>query len=94
MAVDAVKGPMMRTSSPYPWHIPERAAAYDCMRCGQSWPCEPARARLLALPRVPGALGARMAGELVQAMEVLPPGPPGALYQRFLGWIRPGRGVP
>jgi hypothetical protein len=67
-------------------HTPTRLS-WICVGCGDHWPCEPARGRLLA--RFDGAaasLSLYLAHQFVVACEHLPDAPAGALHLRFLGW--------
>jgi hypothetical protein len=60
-----------------------------CAGCGRNWPCHTRRAQLLAeFDGAPVSLGLLMGAQFAQAAHDLPVEPAGALYARFLGWIR------
>ena len=69
-------------------HQPQRPT-WDCLACGQPWPCPPARK----------AIGAELAGfelkvYMVAQLSVAAADMPAAtfdeLYTRFIGWTRTG----
>lgn len=63
-------------------HQPERPS-WDCLACGQAWPCDPAREELVtALGPVPLAMYAWLT--LEQAAGDLPTTPGAELFERFL----------
>lgn len=70
------------------WHLPSRPS-WICTECYADWPCEVQRSRLGALYRNDLVqLHLAMAPKFVQAVEDLPNHRPGAVWDRFLGWIR------
>lgn len=69
-------------------HQPNRLF-YDCLACGQTWPCAPARRHLAATAPSRGYLAMWMAAELGLATSVLAHESPAALFDRFLNWTRP-----
>jgi hypothetical protein len=65
-------------------HAPERPS-WDCLACGQPWPCDPAREELKAdLDRV--SLAIYMWNQLEVAVRDLPPTPPAEIFERFIKW--------
>ncbi|RKR87344.1 hypothetical protein BDK92_1619 [Micromonospora pisi] len=62
---------------------------WDCGRCGQPWPCEPAREEVRASfhgDRVGMAM--YMGEQLVSAARELRGESPAKLYERFILWTR------
>lgn len=68
-------------------HLPERPS-WDCLACGKPWPCDPARDALRSEMDLI-SLSIYMWARIDEAVEDLPDGPPGELFQRFLRWTRP-----
>lgn len=69
-------------------HVAARPS-WDCRACGRPWPCDPAREHLAAtLGRTQLAIYAAV--NLHEAIGDLPTTPPSKLFDRFLGWTRPG----
>lgn len=67
-------------------HEPAKPS-WDCQRCGDRWPCEPARDHMVMyLGRI--ALAVHMADCLYEAAGDLRNLPPGQLFQRFVKWTR------
>ena len=67
-------------------HTADRPS-WDCRACGRSWPCDPARERLIReMDRV--SLAIYMGSSLDEAVQDLPSGPPAELFERFLRWTR------
>jgi hypothetical protein len=65
-------------------HTPERPS-WDCLACGQPWPCDPAREELKAeLDRV--SLAIYMWNRLEESVRDLPPTPPAEIFERFIKW--------
>jgi hypothetical protein len=58
---------------------------WDCAACGQLWPCDTERERLLAeFVGRPDLLGKHLQQQMEQAARYVPL--PSELYQRFLAW--------
>ena len=78
-------------------HVPLRPG-FDCARCGQPWPCAPAKVELAE--QYHGntlSLGHYLSVEMADAMQhAVDPGwgRVDNLYDRFLGWIPRGRSNP
>ena len=72
-------------------HIAERPS-WDCLSCGNPWPCDPAR-ELLATEM--GAVQLAMYGwtNLEEAAQDMPTILPSELFDRFLAWTRKGAWV-
>ena len=69
-------------------HIPLQPT-WNCCGCGERWPCESARRRLLAAyADAPVSLRVVMGLRLVDAAENLHDVSGEALYERFVGWAR------
>jgi hypothetical protein len=72
-------------------HLSTRPS-WDCVACGQPWPCANAKTMLLAEFRdFPSVLAIYMSSQMHEAFIDLTahgPLPPADLYDRFLGWIR------
>lgn len=67
-------------------HLPERPG-WDCLSCGDPWPCHPARDHLTSqLDRISLAMYAWDC--LEEAVGDLPPTPPVDLFDRFIRWTR------
>jgi hypothetical protein len=65
-------------------HPPTRPS-WDCRACGKSWPCDPARERMICeMDRV--ALAIYMWLNLEDAVMELPTIPPSELFDRFISW--------
>lgn len=69
-------------------HLPTRPA-WDCMTCGQDWPCAVARHDLRSEMH-PGALAVYAGSHLADASADMPQLDPQSLHDRFLGWTRAG----
>ncbi|WP_431728562.1 hypothetical protein [Verrucosispora sp. TAA-831] len=69
-------------------HIPVRPS-WDCTACGEPWPCETARARLLAAygPDVTN-LSQYLGGHYHDALEDMPADAARGLHMRIIGWVR------
>ncbi|RKN38436.1 hypothetical protein [Micromonospora endolithica] len=70
-------------------HQPSRPG-WDCMGCGQDWPCAPAKVRLgeaYGSDRV--GLRVYMAGLYEQALDELLMWPAADVFTRFVLWARP-----
>lgn len=82
----------MVTARPNLVHLGGRPT-WDCLACGQPWPCAPAKAQLLAeFQLYPSSLMVYMAAHMCEAMDDLTAhgeAAPPDLYERFLSWIRP-----
>ncbi|HLL68830.1 MAG TPA: flavin reductase [Micromonosporaceae bacterium] len=71
-------------------HLPD-PPRWTCRECAADWPCQTRREQLRELyggDRV--LLHIAMAPEFVQAVDDLQDLRPGAVWDRFLGWIRRG----
>ena len=69
-------------------HVPMRPT-WICAGCGDGWPCRTKRMQLTAeYDRAQVSLGLLMSAYFVDAAGDLPSSPCGALYARFLGWVR------
>lgn len=70
-----------------PPHVAHRPS-WECRNCGDPWPCQPARAELLAEHvDFPTVLRYYMVAMMAEASRELPEGEfDGELYARFLGW--------
>lgn len=69
-------------------HIPIRPG-WMCAGCGRDYPCTTRRGQLRAeFEGAPISLALLMSAYFVEAAEDLPTTPSGALYRRFLGWMR------
>jgi hypothetical protein len=65
-------------------HTAERPS-WDCRRCGNAWPCDPARElMIIEMDRV--SLAVFMWVNLEEAIGDLPPCPSPELFDRFIGW--------
>lgn len=69
-------------------HTPNRPG-WDCARCGEPWPCAPAK-RALAGDRGGSrtALTLSLADPFLAALADLRHLPPGDVYRRVVGWAR------
>jgi hypothetical protein len=71
-------------------HLPVRPT-WDCVACGEAWPCANAKADLAAqYARFPSGLAIYMASEMYDAAEDLAAAgepTPAGLYERFLAWV-------
>ncbi|MGW0506181.1 MULTISPECIES: hypothetical protein [unclassified Micromonospora] len=68
-------------------HIAARPG-WECLGCGQDWPCPDRRRRLLQrYDRERMTLSIYLGAQLADASADLPDVPPGVLYRRFLGWL-------
>lgn len=84
----------MRATSTTPEHTP--AHLHDrhtwlCESCREPWPCGPARAMYLGERLPSGYLSALMYHHLRGYLTAFPNEDPGAAWDRFVGWVRPGR---
>lgn len=72
--------------------------SWDCVACGNPWPCEDAKERLLKeFHGQPSGLAIYLSAQLNDAFEDLTrrtPYPPPDLYDRFLSWIHPADADP
>jgi hypothetical protein len=72
-------------------HLSTRPS-WDCLACGQPWPCANAKANLQAeFENFPSVLAIYMSSQMHEALVDLighGPIPPADLYDRFLAWIR------
>jgi hypothetical protein len=72
-------------------HLHDRPG-WNCRTCRQPWPCDTAKANLLAEFRdFPSVLTIYLSAQMYDAMGDLTPngGPvPAGLYERFLSWTR------
>ncbi len=66
-----------------------RPPSWDCMGCGDDWPCPTRRRELVAeLGDNPwNPLFVAMAGNFLRAVQDMRATPAGMLYDRFLGWV-------
>ncbi|WP_091294431.1 hypothetical protein [Micromonospora halophytica] len=70
-------------------HVPVRPG-WQCAGCGEPWPCQVRRDRLLSeYAQNRAALGVYLGLHLADASSDLRREPAGDLYARFLGWLRP-----
>jgi hypothetical protein len=67
-------------------HEPLRPS-WDCLTCGDAWPCKVARHRMLD-SYTTVALALTMAAYFTDACAELATGDVGELHRRFLGWVR------
>ena len=77
-------------------HIAKRPS-FDCTKCGQPWPCAPAKVELAEEYQGDPVglgyyLGIQMADATDQATHNTGWGPVDNLYDRFLGWMPRGKG--
>jgi hypothetical protein len=71
-------------------HRPHRPN-WDCIACGEAWPCDPARTDLAAtFSRT--RLAIYQVAQLTVAAADMPSAPPAELYERFIAWTRNGAG--
>ena len=73
-------------------HLHERPG-WDCLDCGEPWPCVSARVGLLDEYRAfPSLLRVYLSAQMYDALDDLMAlgEPPADLYDRFLGWARNG----
>ncbi|MBL7260752.1 hypothetical protein JKJ07_41330 [Actinoplanes sp. LDG1-01] len=61
--------------------------SWDCVACGQTWPCDPAREELRSDMDLV-ELAIYMWDRLDEAVSDLSPNPPAELFERFLKWTR------
>ncbi|MEW2382309.1 hypothetical protein AB0873_09485 [Micromonospora sp. NPDC047707] len=74
-------------------HQPSRPG-WDCMGCGQAWPCAPAKVRLTeAYGPDRAGLTVYMGALYAQALDELRLFPAWELYGRFVVWARTARPV-
>lgn len=67
-------------------HDPHRPS-WNCIACGRSWPCDPAREQLAGrLDQIGLAMYAW--DRLEEAVGDLPHAPAWELFERFLAWTR------
>lgn len=67
-------------------HVAARPS-WDCLACGKTWPCDPAREALASrFDRVQLAMYAW--GQLEEAVGDLPAMPAAEAFDRFLAWTR------
>jgi hypothetical protein len=65
-------------------HTAERPS-WDCRSCGNPWPCDHARERLVTtMDRIDLAIS--MWASLEVACSDIPDGPPAELFDRFIKW--------
>jgi hypothetical protein len=63
--------------------------SWQCLACGEDWPCPPRRSELRAgSPRGRVSLALFMAQYFQEALDDHPHTPAGDVYARFLGWVR------
>ena len=63
--------------------------AWECWSCGKAWPCESARAALLAeFEKFPTVLRIYLVAQMTDAAREIPAIQPPELYDRFLAWSR------
>lgn len=67
-----------------PEHLAGRPS-WDCLSCGNPWPCDPARERL-AREMDRSKLAVFMWASLEEAIGDMPTGPPTELFERFVKW--------
>ncbi|BCJ41844.1 hypothetical protein GCM10010168_75320 [Actinoplanes ianthinogenes] len=67
-------------------HLPARPS-WDCRVCGDPWPCEPARARLVG-EHGQVKLAVLMWDFLEEAARDMPHTPASDLFDRFLRWTQ------
>lgn len=92
---------MVTPSGGKPWPAIEHLGVgprWDCVACSQPWPCAQAKEELLVeFRRFPSSLTIYMSAYLSEAIEDSTAHgglPPPDLWERFLGWVRPGLFVP
>lgn len=73
-------------------HLGKRPS-WDCLACGQPWPCAQAKDELLhEFRRYPSSLTVYMSSYMCEALDDLTAhgeAPPPDLFERFLSWVRP-----
>lgn len=71
------------------------AETWDCLGCGQPWPCMTRRQELVgSFGDAISGLHLWMTSSLVMAMVYLPDVRAGDLHARFLGWLPAARRIP
>lgn len=65
-------------------HQPVRPA-WDCLVCKGTWPCDPARERLIAVFH-PVVLSILQVQRLYDAAHDMPTASPAELFERFIAW--------
>lgn len=60
---------------------------WDCLACGNPWPCDPARAAMAA-DEAPTPTILFMSSLLAEAARDMPTVSPQELVDRFIGWTR------
>ena len=72
-----------------PGHTP-KGPTWDCLACGQSWPCDPARESLGGELGGGFELAAYMVAQLSVAAADMPTAALAELYERFIAWTGSG----
>jgi hypothetical protein len=79
------------TKTELPAHLNSRPS-WDCLMCGEPWPCATARTKLLAeFQQFPSTLTIYMSAQMYDALgDFVAAGQltPADLFERFVGWGR------